>query len=213
MRYRLIRFAALLAAPWWYLRMRLEGSKAPPSDYFLHLLMERQGPCRQAIVFIFLLSIASRSFDAEMALKALRVLKNHGVPIPLWALSARDIGVLLEAPLWLGSTHEFEAVADDILHGSKPSSRVRLVLDFYQRFARSNRAMTDEMMVDGVKVKAVLPALFLERVAAKGLSDGRPQDALDALYEALRFVPENDPRRAELVERFRRIQADLRERP
>lgn len=194
MRYRLVRLFALIVMPYWHLRMYLAGTEAGPSDYFLQLLSERKGQYTQAILFVTVLSIAARSFDAVMALSATRSLKS---PIPLWALSAKDIRLLLEAPLWLGSTSEFDTVREEVLRRSDSSSRVRSVLSFYDSLARNETELTD-----ATRHRLVLPGLFWDRVAAKTFSEGRVRESVDALYQALRFVPEGDPRRAEFVARY-----------
>lgn len=62
MRYGLVRFAALIVAPYWYLKMYLSGAKVRPSDYFLRLLTEKRGRFTRAILFVIVLSIAARSF-------------------------------------------------------------------------------------------------------------------------------------------------------
>lgn len=201
MRYRLLRFAALIVVPYWYLKMHLAGMEVCPSDYFLRRLSERRGRYTQAILFVTVLSIAARSFDAVMALSAIRSLK---CPVPLWALSAKDIRLLLEAPLWLGSTSEFDATREDVLRRSDSSSRVRSVLSFYDSLARNETELTD-----AIRHQLVLPGLFWDRVAAKSFSDGRILESADALHQALRFVPGGDPRRTELVARFLQAEAIL----
>lgn len=204
MRYRLVRFAALMVVPYFYLRIYLAGTKMRPSDYFLELISERKGRYAQAILFVILLSMAARSFDAAMAVKAIKSLYS---PIPLWALSVRDIRLLFEAPLWLESESEFDMVREGVLRQSDSSGRVRSILSFYESFARKEMELTD-----AVRGQMVLPGLFWDRVATKSTSDGRVRDAVDALHQSLRFVPENDPRRAELVARFFQAEAILNAR-
>ena len=194
MRYRLVRLIVLIMAPYWYLKMYIASIETCPSDYFLQLLSERKGRCTQVILFVMVLSIAARSFDAVMALSATRSIKS---PIPLWALSARDIRLLFEAPLWLGSTSEFDTIREEVLRRSDSSSRVRSVLSFYGSLARNETELTDAL-----RHRLVLPGLYWDRAAAKTFSEGRVHESVDALYQALRFIPEGDPRRAEFVARY-----------
>jgi hypothetical protein len=194
MRYRLLRAAVLAVVPYWYLKMYLEGIEVCPSDYFLRLLSERKGRYAQAMLFVTVLSIAARSFDATMALSAVSRLKS---PLPLWATSHKDIKLLLEASLWLGSTREFNTIREEMLGQSGSSSRVRSILSFYDSFMRNETEATDAK-----RGQFVLPALFWGKVAAKTFSEGRARESADALHEALRFIPEGDPKRAEFVAWF-----------
>jgi hypothetical protein len=201
MRYRLLRFSALIAAPYFYFRKYLAGNQMRPSDYFLGLLSKKSGRRTQAILFVIVLSIAARSFDAVMALTATKSLKS---PIPLWALSIRDIRLLLEAPLWLESASQFDVVREEVLRQSDSLSRVRSILSFYESFARNEAEVTD-----AIRSQLVLPGLFWDRVAVNSFSDGKVRESADALHQALRFVPEGDPRRAGLVARFFQTEAIL----
>lgn len=134
----------------------------------------------------------------------LRATRSLGPSLFLWALSDRDIRLVLEAPLWLGAASEFDVLRQEMLRQSGSSSRVRRLLSFYESFARNE---TDPD--DAVRGRFVLPALFFDKLAVKSLSDGRVRESADALHQALRFVPEEDPRRKELVARFLQAEAIL----
>lgn len=201
MRYRLVRFAVLIVAPYWYLKMYLSGAKMRPSDYFLRLLAEKNGRYTRAVLFVIVLSIAARSFDAVMTLRAI---KSLGPSFFLWALSVRDIRLVLEAPLWLGAAGEFDVLRKEILCQSGSSIRVRSLLSFYESFARDEADLDD-----AVRDRLVLPALFWDKVASRSFLDDRFRESADALHQALRFVPEADPRRKELVARFLQAEAIL----
>jgi hypothetical protein len=202
--YRLVRFTVVMALPYLYLKMYLVGTEARPSDYFLKLLSETSGRRTQAVLFVILLSLAAMNFDAVIALNAIRSLKS---PIPLWALSARDMKLILEAPLWLRSWGEFGAVRKEMLHQSETSNRVRSALSFYDSFANDEIGMTNN-----ASEKFVLPGLYWDRLATIAFSEGQVRESLDALHQALQFVPESDPRREELVARYHQTSIIL-ERP
>lgn len=201
MRYRLVRFVVLVVAPYWYLRMYLAGTKVRPSDYFLQLLTKKKGRCTQAILFVIVLSIAARSFDAVMTLRATKSLRS---PFFLWVLSVRDIRLMLEASLWLGAAGDFDVLRQEVLRQAGSSSKVRSLLSFYESLSRN-----EIDLIDTIRAQLVLPALFWDRVAAKSFSDGQVRESADALHQALRFVPEGDPRRKELVARFLQAEAIL----
>lgn len=204
MLYRLVRFAVLIVAPYWYLKMYLAGIKVRPSDYFLQQLSEQESRYKQTILLIIVLSLAAINYDAAMAISAIRSIKP---PIPLWALSAKNIRLLFEAPLWLGALGEFDLVKQEVINQSSSSSRVRSILSFYDAFARDQAELTDH-----VRSQMILPALFLDKMAAKACSEGRLRDSADAIRDALRFVPEGDPRREELVARFLQVDAAIQNR-
>lgn len=136
-----------------------------PSDYLLRLLAEKNGRCTRAVLFVIVLSIAARSFDAVMTLRAI---KSLGPSFFLWALSVRDSRLVLEAPLWLGAAGEFDVLRKEILRQSGSSIRVRSLLSVYESFACDEADLDD-----AVRDRLVLPALFWDKVASRSFF-GRP---------------------------------------
>jgi hypothetical protein len=196
--FRLVRFASLFIAPYYYIRIWLSPQKIRPREYFLNALAKERNGVTKAVHLILLLSIAARSYDAELAVRSIQTIKP---PYPIWALSTREIRLLIEASLWFGE-EQVESTIKEFLLSNKNMVTIPKLLAEYQSYILNwgNLAKADIDMF-------VLPAFYWEKLAYKLEIEGRPQESINALHKALHFVPESDPRRHEIVARFLAKQA------
>lgn len=193
--YRLMLIAAIVLLPFWYLRIRLTGDD--PGDYFLRRLTTGKNRFTRPIFRFLVLSQAARNYDAPMALQALRSLES---PPPCWALSKRHIKLLLEAPLWLGELRDFQAIRLALSQWPGASPEFHELLANYDAVARCDTGATGTLLAG-----LALPALHWERLATELHMQGRIEESGHALYQALCFLPEVDPRRNELIARLLQV--------
>jgi len=171
-----------------------------PKEYFLRALENGNGVTRP-FVLLALLSISARSFDAPLALQALKLVRH---PFPIWAFSERDIRLLLEASIWLGGETQFRETENALLtSASKPASLLAISATYQPLLSG------DIARVDSAPTSMVLPAVRWERVSFVREAEGRVKESRDALYEALRFIPDTDARRDELVARLLRLDSTM----
>jgi hypothetical protein len=188
----LLALTGLTLMPLWWLHARL--TRVEPIEYLLRRLERRRRGPAWTIALIVVLGHSARNFDALSALRAARCLEP---PFPLWVLTPRQVKVLLEASLWLGDVDGFHRLWGELLRNVDTPREIHgLTLD-YMAIARDEVGATEKMKDD-----LVLPALYWDRHAARLHAHGRIDEERDALYQALRFVPANDPRRSGLVARL-----------
>jgi hypothetical protein len=197
--FRLVRVACLFIVPYYYIRMWLSPQEIRPRDYFLHALGKKHNYVTKAALLIALLSIAARSYDAVLAVKAIQILK---LPYPTWTMSTREIRLLIEASLWLGDEQEAKTITNEFLRSEKMALHISKLLAEYQSYIQ-NWENLGKANIDVF----VLPALYWEKLAYKLDIEGRLKESINALHQALHFVPESDPRRHQLVARFLTKQA------
>jgi hypothetical protein len=197
--YRLMRVACLFIVPYCYVGIWLSPQEMRPRDYFLDALAKKRNYVTKVALFFTLLSIAARSCDAVLAVKAVQTLKP---PYPIWAMSPKEIRLLIEASLWLGEEQEAKTTINEFLKSENMALHISKLLAEYQSYIQN----WDTLGKANVDV-FVLPALYWEKLSLKLDIEGRLQESIDALHKALRFVPESDPRRHELVARFLTKQA------
>jgi hypothetical protein len=188
----LFAVAALIALPAWWLHARL--ARVEPIEFFLRRLERRRRGPAWTIALIVVLGNSARNFDALSALRAARSLEP---PFPLWVLTPRHVKLLLEASLWLGDTDEFHRLWGELLRNRDTPREIHQLTVDYMAIARDEVDATER-----IKDELVLPALHWDRHAARLHAHGRIDEERDALYQALRFVPANDPRRSGLVARL-----------
>jgi hypothetical protein len=170
-----------------------------PHDYFLRALAKKQNGVTEAALFFALLSIAARSSDAVLAVRAVHALKP---PYPIWAMSPKEIRLLIEASLWLGEEQGAKTTINEFLESEKMMLHISKLLVEYQSYNQNWDAL-GKANIDVF----VLPAFYWERLAYKLDIEGRLKESIYALHQALHFLPESDPRRHELVARFLTKQA------
>jgi hypothetical protein len=178
--------------PFWYIRIGL--ARVEPVDFFVRRFERNAHGVAGRINLIAVLGIAVRSFDAASALRVARCLES---PFPLWALAPRHVRLLLEAPLWLGETEEFHRILAELLRNADTPPEIHGMTLDYMAIARGDVDATERL-----KDELVLPALYWDRHAERLHARGRIHDERDALYQALRFVPDGDPRRSGLYARW-----------
>jgi hypothetical protein len=195
--FKATRVACLVLAPYWYFRISISPDKPRPRDYFLAALRNSRNRIFEPFLFIAVLSIAARSFDAVLALDALKAIEARCAG---WALSQRELQLLVEAELWLRKERNSADPIDELVESFSLDSRISDIESAYKAFKAS--------LVSGECIEEphwILPALKWEWIASKLEADGSIRASRDAVYQALRFVPDTDPRRSDLVARFIRL--------
>jgi hypothetical protein len=192
--FRLIRVACLFIVPYCYIRIWLSPQKLRPSDHILCALAKKHNVVTKAALLFALLSIAARSYDAVLAVKAIQTLK---FPFPVWAMSTREIRLLIEASLWLCEEHEAKTTINEFFKREKMMLHISKLLTEYQSYGLNWDALGKANINT-----FVLPAFYWEKLSYKLDIEGRSEESIDALHKALHFIPESDPRRHEIVARF-----------
>jgi hypothetical protein len=192
--FRLVRVACLFIVPYCYIRIWLSPQKLRPRDYFLGALAKKHNIVTKAALLFSLFSIAARSYDAVLAVRAVQTLKS---PYPIWAMSPKEVRLLIEASLWLGEEHEAKTTINEFFKSEKMMLHISKLLSEYQSYSLNwdtlGKANADTF---------VLPAFYWEKLSYKLDIEGRSEESKNALHKALHFIPESDPRRHEIVARF-----------
>jgi hypothetical protein len=181
--------------------MKVSGVEHP-ADYFLSALKRNESYLTRPLHFLSILRIARINFDAHLAMRSLELLNKK---IPGWVVSDQDVRLLLESSLWLGRERDLEHTLAALGPDVERSDRFLKLLAEYR--------VLDEFGTRGSRLTPTqmqLPALFLDNAASDSESEGNVLEARNSAYEALRFVPETDPRRKDIVAKLLRLEAQVR---